>query len=90
MLAYRESYLIKQMLRQGQTRNKPTAPRTNLLPGDKHAVDLADGHVGGHAGLVVHVAIALALSQVVGRYLAGQDVPEQGERVVQSLGVPAT
>lgn len=56
-----------------------------LLASDKHAIDLGDGHVGGNTGLVVHVAVALALAGIVGCHFARQNVPKQGESIVQSL-----
>lgn len=59
--------------------------KTDLLAGDDHAVDLGDGRVGRHARLVVHVAVALAVSGVVGGDFARQDVSEQRKRVVQRL-----
>lgn len=58
---------------------------TDLLAGDDHAVDLGDGRVGRHARLVVHVAVALAFSGVIGCDFARQDVSEQRKRVVQRL-----
>lgn len=43
---------------------------TDLLAGDDHAVDLGDGRVGRHARLVVHVAVAFAVSGVIGGHFA--------------------
>merc|ERR1719316_868502 len=57
-----------------------------LLP-DLHAVHALDGLLRRVLGLEVHEPVALRLAVLVGRDLAGQDVAEQAERVVQGLVV---
>ena len=62
----------------------------HLLPVDEHPVELVDGARGGLVRLVVDVAVPLAESRLaVADDLAGEDVPEEAERVVQLLVVDA-
>merc|ERR1719316_2635395 len=57
------------------------------LLADLHAVHALDGLLRRVLGLEVHEPVALRLAVLVGRDLAGQDVAEQAERVVQGLVV---
>lgn len=57
----------------------------DLLVVQKHAVDSLDGSFSGLGGLVMDETVALGSTLVIGGDLAGQNVPEGGERIVQSL-----
>merc|ERR1719316_1492627 len=57
------------------------------LLADLHPVHALDGLLRRVLGLEVHEPVALGLAVLIGRDLAGQDVAEQAERVVQGLVV---
>ena len=50
---------------------------------------LVDGQLGGLVGLKVHEAVALGHTVGIGGHLAGQDLAEGAESVVQRLVVDA-
>ncbi len=62
-------------------------PNVDLFVVEQHAVDSLDGVVGGLASLVVHEAVALGATVLISSNLAGQNVAEGSERVVESLVV---
>ena len=59
----------------------------HLLVVQKHTVDGLDGGLGSLGGLVVNKAVALEPALLIGGDLAGQNVAEGGERIVQGLVV---
>ena len=60
-----------------------------LLVVEQHVVDVLDGLLGGLVGLEVDEAVAAAVGVLVGHDLAGEDVAEGGEGVVEGLVVDA-
>lgn len=58
----------------------------HLLVVEQHTVDGLDSSLGGLSGLVVDETVAFRAAVLVGSDLAGQDVAESGERVVEGLG----
>lgn len=59
----------------------------DLLVVEKHTVDSLDGGIGGLTGLVVNETVASGLTVLVSGDLAGQDITESSECVVEGLVV---
>ena len=59
----------------------------NLLVVEQHAIDSLDGSLGSLSGLVVDETVTLRTAMFIGGDLAGEDVAESRERVVQSLSI---
>ena len=57
----------------------------HLLVVQKHAVDGLDGSLGSLSGLVVDESVSLGAAMLVGSNLAGQDITEGGEGIVEGL-----
>ena len=57
----------------------------HLLVGQKHAVDGLDGGLSSLSGLVVDESVSLGAAMLVGSNLAGQDITEGGEGIVEGL-----
>ena len=59
----------------------------DLLVVQKHAVDSLDGGIGSLGGLVVDETVALGTTLLIGGNLAGENVAEGGEGVVEGFVV---
>ena len=57
----------------------------DLLVIQQHAVDGLDGSLSSLSSLVMDETVALGAAMLVGGDLAGENVAEGGERIVQSL-----
>ena len=59
----------------------------DLLVVEEHSVDVGDGSLGSLTSLVVDESVSERDTELVGSDLAGEDVSEGGEGVVESLVV---
>jgi hypothetical protein len=62
---------------------------SHLLLVHEHPVDFLDGLVGGLLRLKLDKPVAFGLARAVGGNLAGQDVAESGESIMEGLVVDA-